>query len=1247
MTPVLELTFSNVAGDPWEAFVTARFGNELSPPVRVCEGHTPKQRNDVRWYIEEFMDLPEGGNVVRARKVEQELVTYGRQLWEGLPGNLVTSWLETVRTAGKGRLELKAAMPADEVAFRPPWELLRIGDDGSEGVLFHELGVSVVRRVDSKSAAREPLDISAGLRVLAVICRPADAGFLDPRYTLQAIFSALESCPEVTIDFCRPGTLDALRDSLDRAQNEDRPYHVVHFDGHGDHGVLHFEDQNGNKDEVDGADFGAELAAFQIPLVVLEACRTAAKASGQDTVAGALLRAGVSTVIGMGHAVHVDLTRAFVSAFYERVACGCSLSQAMQAARKEVYSKRQRRTRIAAEAPTIELCDWFVPQLYQGGDDPILLPDRAHQTSTDAKQTTSVTDGKSSADNEVASFSRCAKRDAQLHGFPPEPRSGFQGRGYELHRLDRDMLRHRVVVIHAPGGIGKTSLACEAARWWTRTAIFANGAVFVSLEVHTSPDSVISFVGEALEGFDFHRRKNREEWLTEQLTQLQMLIVWDNFESVLPTFNADRPMPQAFATLAESWTKGNSRLLITSRDGQLDFPSHQFALGNLSEAEGLLLLMSYLDRLGCDRTVREELGWELTDLALIVTRTAGHPLALELLAPFVFRLGPMQVLEGVCVLLSQAEQDSNEVRNRSMWASLEYSIRNLSERARAVLPSLALLSGGCSVNLAQEVVGLDPGAWPAICDELERTGLVRIADMAFQPHPILADIPHSLLERCQPESASATLMMNNANLTSERFVNAVWGLTAEFQRQIRTDAAGNALEMFARSEAVVRRGIGLSIAANQRKKAFEMADAFQHFLQHTGRAYEGGRVMTQLHDQLDIGRELEVDHETAATRREDALARASASKAGELQPIINDLQRLIDDLRCVNSWDTRLDLALSLKAVGELNYNFARQPSEAVLPLQQAIAIFEELEAEGLCGTINRAGTLGDLANTFGALGRFNEALDAASQCLQLAKARSDSSAVAKSEGRMGQLLTFMGRYGEAEQHFHRSLSAAKNARDDDAAAYTWKAMGTLANERNRPDEAISFLHKAFSAWERSGNERGRMRISNALGRAESNRGHLDEALAWYEQSIELAQRLGDLKAVETALTNRGLVFADQARLESDTTIQQELLKKAVHDEFAALELAQTFGHPSSIASSHAHLARCLQESGKLDEAEFHARRSLELFERLNSPYTWYALGVLERIADAQEQTVLAAHYRRLKDDAVKRAGVLADSKAE
>jgi hypothetical protein len=70
----------------------------------------------------------------------------------------------------------------------------------------------------------------------------------------------------------------------------------------------------------------------------------------------------------------------------------------------------------------------------------------------------------------------------QVGAFPRPPVHRFQGRARELHKLEQLFRAHRATSLHAMGGMGKTSLAGEAAAWWTRTGLFPDGACFLSFE---------------------------------------------------------------------------------------------------------------------------------------------------------------------------------------------------------------------------------------------------------------------------------------------------------------------------------------------------------------------------------------------------------------------------------------------------------------------------------------------------------------------------------------------------------------------------------------------------------------------------------------------------------------------------------------------------------------------------------------------------------------------------------------------
>jgi hypothetical protein len=93
-------------------------------------------------------------------------------------------------------------------------------------------------------------------------------------------------------------------------------------------------------------------------------------------------------------------------------------------------------------------------------------------------------------------------------------------------------------VLHGFG----TALVSEAARWLTRTGLFAR-ALFVSFEAGGGPDWAVTQMGRLLLGDDFSSLPEGERLpkLRGALAEAPTLIVWDNFESVLPGWHAALP----------------------------------------------------------------------------------------------------------------------------------------------------------------------------------------------------------------------------------------------------------------------------------------------------------------------------------------------------------------------------------------------------------------------------------------------------------------------------------------------------------------------------------------------------------------------------------------------------------------------------------------------------------------------------------------------------------------------------------
>ena len=241
----------------------------------------------------------------------------------------------------------------------------------------------------------------------------------------------------VKLHVLSPPTLPALREELDRARDAREPYHVVHFDGHGVYdptvglGGLCFElPEDIGKPEKrrhvvvytkDSTEHGTGLESLlrdhRIPLVFLDACQTAQAEQASESVASELLKVGVASVVAMSHSVLVETARRFVEAFYDALAAGKRVGDAMLAGQRALKDDTFRGRIFGAGALRLE--DWFVPVLFQEKEDPQLFK------TAPAKQT-------------VADF-RPRSRPASAN-CRRQPETGFIGRSRELLALQRLLL---------------------------------------------------------------------------------------------------------------------------------------------------------------------------------------------------------------------------------------------------------------------------------------------------------------------------------------------------------------------------------------------------------------------------------------------------------------------------------------------------------------------------------------------------------------------------------------------------------------------------------------------------------------------------------------------------------------------------------------------------------------------------------------------------------------------------------------
>jgi hypothetical protein len=112
-----------------------------------------------------------------------------------------------------------------------PWELLR--DPRTGAYLALEATAFVRGHPTPAERARLPSSEGERIRILVVICRPGGRADVPFRSVASRLIQGLHEDDRRLFEVLRPPTYDALAARLRRAKAAGRPFHVVHFDGHG------------------------------------------------------------------------------------------------------------------------------------------------------------------------------------------------------------------------------------------------------------------------------------------------------------------------------------------------------------------------------------------------------------------------------------------------------------------------------------------------------------------------------------------------------------------------------------------------------------------------------------------------------------------------------------------------------------------------------------------------------------------------------------------------------------------------------------------------------------------------------------------------------------------------------------------------------------------------------------------------------------------------------------------------------
>jgi tetratricopeptide (TPR) repeat protein len=1159
---------------------------------------TPEEREDLRWYLEDYLEAPYAVYEDRGSTIAQQIPLWGRRLFDavfgvGEPGR--DAYVQA-RAAGDCELWIASNSPA---FLGLPWELLQ-EQDGSTPLSLELAGVNRTLAANAPAADPRP---GERLRVLMVIARPYGRKDVRFRMVAHTLLKRLEPVAgEVQLEVLRPPTFEDLKRRLEKARDEGEPYQILHFDGHGSFGTrggggsanplrygapqgyLLFETETGDEDPVAADQIAPLLSEAKVPLLVFNACRSGQIEGGagpESAVATRLLSGGAAAVVAMSYSVYAVAAAEFMAAFYEALFAGKTVSRAVTEGRRQLQKSD---LRPSPKGP-LPLDDWLVPVHYARRE--VVFP---------TLRPTPSRPGDLSLEQALAGLRQARAVPEGVHEEGDlSPEGGrFFGRDAEFQELEKALRLRHVVVLHGVGGTGKTELAKGFARWLRDSGGLDNPSwvFFHSFEPGIASfglDGVVASVGLRLFGPDFarHGTEERRHAVLEALRQHRILLVWDNFETVysLPDpMRATPPLDEAQQQLVRSFLaevvrEARGGVIVTSRSPE-DWLGdvHRIEIGGLDRQDANELVETLLAPLPRARERRNDPAYaELLDIL------GGHPLSLRLILPHLDKVADAREL----VRALRGERDlpagfeAGEGRLESLGACVHYSFRHLPEEDQDRLPALTLFEGVADLDVLaigsetegapERFRGIETSTWRSLLDRCVGLGLLTpLGAGMYRIHPAL---PFYLTMLWKQRAGNAFAdEQASARLAS---IRAHAGLGAWLYQQIQGGDAETAMAVLSAE----RRTLGSAAGEALDRGLFAEA---QSILQPLNRLWDVQGMGEEARAWVDRCREALEDRDG--------------------QPPDLDSPPGVLWLFMVGSQANRSLRAGALEEA-EAEHNAIR-------------LIFESSGSEA---------AKRHLAVAYHQLGRVAQDrgdLTAAEawyrKALEIFEALGARPKMAASYHQLGMVTQYRGDLAAAEAWYRKALEIDEALGNRPGMASSYHQLGMVAQDRGDLAAAEAWYRKSLEIKEALGNRPGMAISYHQLGMLAQDRGDLAAAEAWYRKALEIVEALGDRPKMASSYHQLGIVAQDRG----DLTAAEAWYRKA-------LEIVEALGNRPGMALTYAQLGLLTEDREDKAGALDWAVRCVALFPEVPHSATGTGPHQLARLTAELGMAALEASWRR------------------
>ncbi len=1107
-----------------------------------------------------------------------------------------------LRRRGSVALTLSFAPGCDEFV-RYPWELLHNGEH-----FLLASGVFTLTRalVDPEMPPGCDLPVHPPLRILYIGASPVDCPPLEIENSFEALqrgLSRLLDDGQVLLDRLAPPTFDELvryLNSLGGAgafddANTSIPCYAIHFDGHGASGrlcpaddcdelndtdmrtcsacgtslrgvksqtYLCFCDNEGCKRLIDTETLRALLVSSDVRLAVFSACETATipeerrrhrhrRAAVDATLATAVVMSQVPAVVAMPFTIEDALSPTFVFHFYEALADGRTLEEALSRARQ-------------AMLPMFKHHSWFIPVLYrhvvEGQEGPVaFLTD--HNEADESEHSL----------EHLGASTIFVGREQELQDLSDLLTQIVENREQRQAVKSQHKLRPGVhhIALTGPAGIGKSALAFEVVRHNRRK--FYGGTIGVSLQGGKS-------FGEALIEIANHLHIPTQTMHTANLRHCEQLVLssyrnlanrglpclllLDHFDEVQERTAVGIwlrflcALPEQVAVLLTSHSNPETVAVLEGATCHW----YEYRVDKMASVDLLKLFTELAETSGLAERIHLDDAGQQATLEEICALLDGYPLGAELIFGRALSIdGRIYAPEAATRSLEEVRDELRESQLEGIAAVLDVAYRLLTEPARLLLPYLAAFK--LPFSHEQIVMLVEPKTsatsrmaarlesehflkrirseeeqellrfagsilppelkkhWRNARDELVQASFVQFDGRLYHIHAQVRHFAHSLLpteEHRRIHCVAAAYYIGLAHPNPEQWFAAFEHLEDAGEQQdlqmaihLAVSASWDLVGRGRASElqAILRRAAGHALRLGDKTGEGRIQCCLGAILRQQGHYAEALGCLTR---SLTLHREQNEPDEAGWALYELAMLFREEGHFKQAGAYAQEAIHLFRDAGDANG------VAWMQMVLGEVSRGHGRY-QEAWEHIEEVLVSFHKMDNEE-----GYASALYDRSTIHEALGRYPEALTDSEEALRLFTKLGLRFWQAWVLTNLGTIFLDQGKYDQAERTCSEAIAIFREQKVLRGEGWVLRIIGDIARKRHRYIDAHDYYNQSLAIFNDLGDRIDQARVFNSLGAVSFSEGENQEAKEYFEHAQVIAHEQEALQLEGRALRGLG-----------------------------------------------------------------------------------------------------------------------------